>query len=87
MRKVNLSRDSQKFLKQQKLSDKKRLANAIEGLCDNPHPSSSKRLKGEPYYRLRVGDFRIVYQIENEELLILVVIIARRGEVYKKLGR
>lgn len=47
-----------------------------------PHLNAIK-LQGRPGYRLRVGDWRVIYEIRNEELIILVLKIAPRGEVYR----
>ena len=46
------------------------------------HPNASK-LQGRPGYRLQVGDWRIIYEIQQDELLIIVLKIAPRGEVYR----
>jgi mRNA interferase RelE/StbE len=46
------------------------------------HPNVTK-LQGRPGYRLRVGDWRVIYEIKNDELVILVLKIATRGEVYR----
>lgn len=58
----------------------------METLADDPRPPQSKRLKGIDYlYRLRSGDYRIVYQIEDEIVTVLVVRVGNRSEVYRKL--
>ncbi|RPI58500.1 MAG: hypothetical protein EHM56_01630 [Chloroflexi bacterium] len=41
------------------------------------------KLQNRPGYRLRVGDWRVIYEIENDELIILVLRIGLRGEVYR----
>ena len=46
------------------------------------HPNANK-LQNRPGYRLRVGDWRVIYEIQNDELIILVLKIAPRGEVYR----
>ena len=46
------------------------------------HPNA-KKLQGREGYRLRVGDWRIVYKVQNEQLIIVALKIASRGEVYK----
>ncbi len=62
-----------------------RLTPRIEALAENPRPQGVKKLAGEPgLYRLRVGDYRIVYQIRDQELFILVVKIGHRREVYRR---
>jgi mRNA interferase RelE/StbE len=47
-----------------------------------PHPNAS-RLRGRPGFRLRVGDWRVIYAIYDDELMIMVMKIAPRGEVYR----
>lgn len=56
---------------------------AIEKLADNPRPPGCLKLVGEVnQWRVRVGDWRVVYVIENGRLVILVVRVAPRGGVY-----
>ena len=63
-----------------------RLLTAIAALADNPHPPGSVRLQGpEGFRRIRVGDYRIVYLIEDRQLLICVVRVADRKDVYRRL--
>ena len=58
----------------------------IDALAANPRPPSVKKLKGvENLYRIRSGDYRIVYQILDKKLLVLVVRIGNRREVYRGL--
>lgn len=63
----------------------KRILDKISELEDNPKPAGSKKLQGYELYRLRVGDWRVIYSIEEKVLLILVVSIKSRGKVYKNL--
>lgn len=53
---------------------------AIDPFASNPN---AKKLQGRPGYRLRVGDWRVIYEINKDEVLIIVMKIAPRGEVYK----
>jgi mRNA interferase RelE/StbE len=65
--------------------DQKRLAEAFRALSQNPHPESCVNLR-EILYRIRVGRYRIVYAVFDEELVIVVVKTARRSEAtYKDL--
>lgn len=60
--------------------------NALEGLENNPRPSGAIPLQGIPsLLRLRVGEYRILYTILNKQLLILVVKIGHRREVYRRI--
>ena len=61
----------------------RRILKAIIALADNPRPSGCAVLTIEKRYRIRVGDFRIVYEIHDSRLLVLVVRIGHRSNVYR----
>lgn len=56
---------------------------AIRKLADNPRPHGAKKLSGVPLYRIRVGTFRIVYEVNDAQHLVTVVMIGHRREVYR----
>jgi mRNA interferase RelE/StbE len=59
----------------------------LERLADNPRPPGSKELEGTAdLHRVRVGDYRIVYRVEDQVLLVLVVRVAHRSDVYRRLS-
>ncbi len=63
-----------------------RMRRAIDSLAKEPIPAGAKKMKGmgaEPLWRIRVGDYRIVYKIEGHRLVILIVKIGHRREVYR----
>ena len=61
-----------------------RLQRRIDRLAENPYPAGGKKLQAEePFYRIRVGDYRVIYQVEPQELLVVVVKIGHRREVYR----
>ncbi|MEK6309948.1 MAG: type II toxin-antitoxin system RelE/ParE family toxin [Curtobacterium sp.] len=61
-----------------------RLLDAIEGLHDDPRPTGSRKLSGiELAWRIRVGDHRVIYEVEDDLLLVTVVRAAHRREVYR----
>jgi len=61
-----------------------RIDERILALAENPRPPGSKKLEGEvDFQRIRVGDYRIIYQVKDKELLVLVVRIGNRREVYR----
>ena len=61
-----------------------RLVTAIEGLAEEPRPPGCVRLKGTPNaYRIRIGDYRVVYEIHDDRLVVLVIRVAHRKDVYR----
>ena len=57
----------------------------LEQLAVDPHAPNTyaMKLQNRSGYRLRIGDWRLIYEIQNDELVILVLKIAQRGEVYR----
>jgi mRNA interferase RelE/StbE len=63
---------------------RRRVQAAIELLADHPRPSGAKKLVGgDGEWRVRTGDYRIVYEIHDDVLLILVVAVGHRRDVYQ----
>ena len=63
-----------------------RLKPKIDELAENPRPRRVEKLKGEDdLYRIRVGDYRVIYQVRDKALIVLVVKIGDRKEVYKRI--
>lgn len=61
-----------------------RLLDAIESLASSPHPDGVKELAStENAWRIRVGDYRVIYSIEDDVLVVTVVRVAHRREVYR----
>ena len=56
---------------------------AIASLADNPRPYGYKKLKGEEAYRIRVGDFRIIYEINDDIIIVTVVSVGHRKDIFK----
>ena len=66
--------------------DKERIIEAIDSLVEDPRPNGCKKLKGNRTplrYRIRAGNYRVVYSIQDEMLLILVVEVGHRKGVYR----
>ena len=61
-----------------------RIRGAIALLAEDPRPPSSRALQGRPGYRVRVGDFRIIYTVANAVLLVIVVSLGHRRDVYQR---
>ena len=80
---IELSRSSHKALKDIPLADVKKIRDKIEKLKKEPKPNGCEKLEGsDDLYRIRSGDYRVIYQIFNKKLIILVVKIGHRREIY-----
>ena len=67
---------------------KQRLKTAIDRLATNPRPAGSKRLKGlADLLRIRVGEYRILYRVVDERLVVLIIRVGHRREVYRAAAR
>lgn len=64
--------------------DKERVQGAIALLGQDPRPPKAIALSGRPGYRVRVGDYRIIYTIQDDVLLVVVVNLGHRQDVYQK---
>ena len=60
----------------------RRLAPAIDSLAEDPRPASAKKLSGVELWRIRVGDYRVIYALDDGKLTVLVVRLGHRREVY-----
>ncbi|MDH4194237.1 MAG: type II toxin-antitoxin system RelE/ParE family toxin [Nitrospirota bacterium] len=61
-----------------------RILKRIEALAEDPRPMGSEKLSGQERYRVRQGVYRIVYEIQDEELVIIVVKVGHRRDVYRE---
>jgi mRNA interferase RelE/StbE len=82
--KVEISRTGEKQLKKLSRDDQKRVVAAILDLAENPLPKGSRKLTGyEDVYRVRVGRFRILYSWAARILIVIVLKIGHRKDVYR----
>jgi len=63
--------------------DLKRILNRIKTLENNPRPVGCEKLTGHERYRMRLGRYRIVYPIQDDELTVWIVKIGRRKDIYR----
>lgn len=90
MYKIIFTNQADKFLKKHKELENK-IIEIFTFIIKNPFKNSKifdiKAMQGlKNYYRLRINDYRVIYQIKNDELVILIVKIGNRGDIYKKGG-
>lgn len=86
---LSISKKAQKFISKQDKNTKQRIKESLLKLAENPYKKGTldiKPLQGnKDQFRLRVGDLRILYTIDNGELIILILKIDSRGDIYKRL--
>jgi mRNA interferase RelE/StbE len=64
--------------------DLRRVVERIRGLAHTPRPHGNEKLSGQERYRIRQGDYRVVYAIDDEARMIEIIKIGHRREVYRK---
>ena len=64
----------------------RRVKQALAKLADEPRPRDSKKLSERKGWRIRVGDYRVIYQIDDSSKVVTVVYIGHRRDVYRKAG-
>ena len=81
---VEISRTAEKQLKALPAEDQVRVARTVLALAEEPHPRGSRKLSGyDDVFRVRVGRFRVLYSILEKRLVILILKIGHRKDVYR----
>jgi len=66
----------------------KRVFGALESLADDPRPRGVEKLKENPkFYRIPVGDYRIVYSLDNKKQIIVVCLVRHRKDAYRDIAK
>ncbi|MFW6286473.1 MAG: type II toxin-antitoxin system RelE family toxin [Candidatus Sumerlaeota bacterium] len=81
--KVVFRKSVSKDLKGIPRQDIRRILKTIESLADEPRPPGCKKLSGQERYRIRQGNYRILYSIADERLIVCVVQVGHRRDVYR----
>ncbi len=63
--------------------DRQRIVEAILALAENPRPVGCRKLSGKDKYRIRCGDYRVVYSVEDVVLVVTIVKVGHRRDVYR----
>ena len=80
---LEIKRSAAKELAQLPPKDRGRIVARIQALAEDPRPVGAEKLSGQERYRIRQGDYRILYEIEDQVLRIMVVKIGHRRDVYR----
>ncbi|CCH94507.1 Genome sequencing data, contig C225 (fragment) [Microcystis aeruginosa PCC 9432] len=75
---------AQRYLKRLSKTDQERIIKGLKSLLTNPENADIKPLKGRPELRLRIGDYRCLFFIDQENRIYIITQIGTRGDIYKK---
>jgi len=81
--KISILRKAQKQLAKIPAGDYKKIKQAILGLAQDPRPSGAEKLKGRQGWRIRQGNYRVIYEIQDEQLIIIVLDVGNRKDIYR----
>jgi mRNA interferase RelE/StbE len=83
---IELTRDALRALAKLDKPVRRRVQGAIDRLADDPHPAGMIALRGAPgAFRIRVGDYRVIYVLHDDLLLVVVIDIGNRRDVYRNV--
>ena len=80
--KIKISKRVRKDFRNVPQKDAEKILMMIHHLSDNPHPAQSKKLKGDELYRIRIGVYRVIYEKIDSLLIISVVKVGHRKNIY-----
>ena len=79
---VDFAKSVRKDFKKIPKTEVSRILGTIKELSKNPRSSNSKKLKGEKLYRIRVGNYRVFYSIQDSVMLVFFVKLCHKGDIY-----
>lgn len=81
---VEISRTAEKQLKKLNRRDQRRVARAMLALADDPRPQGSRKLIGyDDVFRIRVGQYRVLYSVSDRKLIIIILKLGHRRDIYR----
>lgn len=82
---IRIARRAQKALNAIETRQRRRIEQAIADLATDPRPAGVKRLQGVDAYRIRVGDYRVVYDVEDAVRIVSVTNVGHRRSIYREV--
>ena len=80
---IQILRRAQKEMAQLPKQEYERIKEAVQNLSDDPRPQGCKKLTGREGWRIRIGDYRVIYEIDDAKQIMTVLHIGHRRDVYK----
>ena len=81
---ILIERTARKEIQKLNPADQNTIIQAIKKLAEEPRPIGCKKLKGRTAWRVRAGDYRIIYEIQDNLLIVTIITVGHRRDVYKK---
>jgi len=81
---VRIKRSAEKEIAALPLATRRRVVERISALADDPRPPGCRRLSGSDKYRMRQGAYRVVYTVNDDRVVVEVVRVAHRSDVYRR---
>ncbi len=81
--KIEVKKSAEKELRKIPKKELIKIIDQIGSLADNPHPPGSKKLTNQEKYRIRIGNYRVLYNVEDEILTIFIIKVGHRKEIYR----
>jgi mRNA interferase RelE/StbE len=81
---ILIVKSAAKELERVPTKDRRRIAAKIAALATDPRPAGAEKLSGEDKYRLRQGDYRILYELVDADLIVTVIRVGNRRDVYRR---
>jgi mRNA interferase RelE/StbE len=83
---IELSATAEKQIRKLRRADQIRVLRAIQSLATDPAPPGSRKIRGYPdVFRIRAGTFRILYRVQGRRLIIIILKVGHRREIYRSL--
>jgi mRNA interferase RelE/StbE len=80
---IEILRSARKQLERIAAEHQERVLTALEALAQAPRPDGCSKLTGREAWRIRIGDYRVVYEIDDEAKTVVIVVIAHRRDAYR----
>ncbi|MBN2317608.1 MAG: type II toxin-antitoxin system RelE/ParE family toxin [Acidobacteria bacterium] len=82
--KIEISATAERQLKKIRREDQVRILGAVSLLARNPHPDGCRKMSGyDDVYRIRVGNYRVIYEIDGKRIVVVILKIGHRREIYR----
>lgn len=80
---IRIKKDAERDLRNIPKTDIQRITKKIQTLTINPRPSGCEKLQGEEGYRIRQGDYRVIYLVDDQKKIVRILKVGHRREVYR----